>query len=101
MAKKVSFSELINGELPVLVDFSATWCGPCQAMSPILKDVAKVIKGKAKIIKIDVDKNASLAADMGVRGVPTFILFKDGEQKWSQSGMQSAKALEEVINKFA
>jgi len=98
MAKKVSFSELINGDLPVLIDFSATWCGPCQAMNPILKEVAKAIKGKAKIIKIDVDKNPSLAADMGVRGVPTFMLYQNGEKKWLQAGMQSANALENIIN---
>lgn len=98
MAKKVSFKQLINSEKPVLIDFSAVWCGPCQAMNPILKDVAKSVGDKAKIIKIDVDKNATLAADMGVRGVPTFMLFQNGEKKWHQAGMQSAVALENVIN---
>lgn len=98
MAKKVSFQQLINSEKPVLIDFSAVWCGPCQAMNPILKDVAKSVGDKAKIIKIDVDKNATLAADMGVRGVPTFMVFQNGEKKWHQAGMQSAVALEDVIN---
>ncbi len=98
MAKKVSFKDLINSEKPVLIDFSAVWCGPCQAMNPILKDVAKSIGDKAKIIKIDVDKNATLAAEMGVRGVPTFMLFQNGEKKWHQAGMQSAVALEGVID---
>lgn len=98
MAKKVSFKDLINSDKPVLIDFSAVWCGPCQAMNPILKDVAKSIGDKAKIIKIDVDKNPSLAADEGVRGVPTFILYHKGEKKWLQAGMQSATALEDVIN---
>ena len=101
MAKKVSFSELINGDLPVLIDFWATWCGPCKAMNPILKDVAKATKGKARIIKIDVDSNPSLAADMGVRGVPTFMLYQNGKKKWSQAGMQSANALEKIINQAA
>lgn len=98
--KKKSFQDLINGDQPVLVDFFAEWCGPCKAMAPVLKDVAKANSGQAKIIKIDIDKNPALAQQLGIRGVPTFILYQGGEAKWRESGMQTAHGLSEVIAQY-
>lgn len=92
------FNELINSDVPVLVDFFATWCGPCKTMSPILDDVAKQVQGKAKVIKVDVDKNQQAAAAYQVRGVPTLILFKNGKQLWKQSGVVPANELVNLIN---
>ncbi|MBL0341702.1 MAG: thioredoxin [Bacteroidetes bacterium] len=88
-----SFNEMINSETPVLVDFYATWCGPCKMMSPILQDVAGKLGSTAKIIKVDVDKNPQAAAAFEVRGVPTLIIFKNGKQIWRQSGVVQAQQL--------
>lgn len=98
MKKKVSFKDLINGDKPVLVDFSAEWCGPCKAMGPILNEVASEIGEQASIVKIDVDRNPAISQQLGIQGVPTFILYQKGEAKWRHSGMQSAQALTHVIN---
>ncbi len=92
-----TFKELINGKKPVLVDFFATWCGPCKAMTPVLKEVSKQVGDQATIIKVDIDKNPKLAEQLQVRGVPTFVLYKSGKIIWRQSGMQSAHQLKEVI----
>lgn len=92
------FKELINSELPVLVDFYATWCGPCKMMSPILEEVAAKMKGQVKIVKVDVDKNPNAAEAYQVRGVPTLILFKNGKQLWRQSGVVQANQLIQLIN---
>jgi thioredoxin 1 len=92
-----SFSNLINNDKPVLVDFFATWCGPCQTLAPILKDVKAELGDGISIIKIDVDKNQALAAQYQVRGVPTMLLFKNGQQLWRQSGVVSKNDLVNII----
>jgi len=95
------FNDLINGSTPILVDFYADWCGPCKAMAPILKQVAAKTANKARIIKVDVDKNPAVAQKYQIRGVPTLILFQNGEVKWKQSGVVPAPQLVEIINQFA
>ena len=94
-----SFSELINSDKPVLIDFHATWCGPCKAMGPILQDVSKKVDGRAKIYKIDVDKNPKVAAKYHIQGVPTLMVFKNGKMIWRQSGVVPANQLVEVLEK--
>lgn len=96
----LTFNELIAGDQPVLVDFFATWCGPCQMMQPILQDTAKQVSDKVKIIKVDVDKNQLAARNFQVRGVPTLILFHKGEVVWRQSGVVPAHQLVNVINQY-
>ena len=93
MGNKSSFSTIINGELPVLIDFTATWCGPCQTMLPTIKEVASTLKGQVKVIKIDVDKNSQLAQNLGIRGVPTLVLFNKGQEVWRQSGVQTTQSI--------
>jgi thioredoxin 1 len=95
-----NFNEIINSDKPVLVDFFATWCGPCKMMSPILDDLKEMMGDGVTILKVDVDRNPNAAAAYGVRGVPTLILFKSGEIKWRQSGVMAAAQLKEVINKI-
>jgi thioredoxin 1 len=95
---KASFNDIINNDKPVLVDFWATWCGPCVAMAPILKEVAEKVGESAKIIKIDVDKNEQLASRYQIQSVPTMILFKNGQILWRESGMKSVQQLITVIN---
>lgn len=95
--KTKSFSEIIKGETPVLVDFYADWCGPCKMMTPILKDLKKRMGDSIQVIKIDTEKNAAAAIRYQVRGVPTLILFKEGHILWQQSGVVQSGQLESII----
>lgn len=97
----MNFTEIIHQDKPVLIDFFATWCGPCQTMSPVLKQVKDTLKDKVSILKIDVDKNQTIATKFQVRGVPTFVLYKQGKQVWRQSGMITKKELIILIKKFS
>lgn len=96
-----TFSELINGRKPVLVDFHATWCGPCKMMAPILESLKKQVGDTVTIIKIDVDKNPEAAGVYQVQGVPTLILFREGKILWRQSGVVQVNQLQQVINQHS
>ena len=94
------FKQIISEDKPTLVDFFATWCGPCRVQGPILEEVKKRVGDEANIIKIDIDRNQELSAVHNVRSVPTLMIFQKGELKWRQSGVQSCQALEEELSKY-
>ena len=96
MAKE-TFGEIIKGDTPVLVDFTATWCGPCKTMKPILEELHQTMGESLRILKIDIDRNPAAATSLNVSSVPTLMLYKKGQLLWRQSGVQSAKQLQSII----
>jgi len=97
MSTTETFGSIIKGDKPVLVDFFATWCSPCKMMPPILEQVHNQLGEQVRIIKIDVDKNQQLASQLNVSSVPTLAIFKNGEIKWRQPGVQQAGALVNLL----
>lgn len=95
------FEELLNSEKPVLVDFFATWCGPCKMMHPILEELKAKMGDKIRIVKIDIDENQDLAIKYGVQAVPTLMVFKKGKVEWRQTGVRTATDLQREIEKLA
>ena len=95
-----NFNDIINSDKPVLVDFFAEWCGPCQTMAPILKETKAQMGDKATIIKVDIDKNPGAASAFQVRSVPTLIMFKNGKQVWKQSGVIARNELVKLFEQF-
>ncbi|MGN6508254.1 MAG: thioredoxin [Chitinophaga sp.] len=88
-----AFNDLIQSEQPVLVDFYADWCQPCHAMTPVIKEVAKAVEGKARVVKVNIDKNQAAAMQFNVSAVPTFIIFKKGQIVWRHAGMTDKNSL--------
>lgn len=95
---KGNFNELIQSPVPVLIDAYAEWCGPCKVQSPILREIASELGEKVKVIKIDVDKNPQIAGKFGIRGVPTLMIFKNGDMKYRQAGLHTKPQLMNVLN---
>ena len=93
-----TFSELIKSKTPLLVDFSAEWCGPCKMMKPVLEQLKRSMKEKVRIVKIDVDRNTDLARKYNINSVPSLMLFQEGRICWSGVGVVTSKYLENVIN---
>ncbi|HZE84820.1 MAG TPA: thioredoxin [Puia sp.] len=96
-----TFKELIQSEKPVLVDFYADWCAPCKTMSPVIQQVAKLVEGKARVVKINVDKNVQVAQTYGIASIPCFIVFKNGHIVWRHTGTIDKNTLVNVLNQNA
>jgi thioredoxin 1 len=99
--KPSSFSDIIKSDKTVLVDFSAEWCGPCKMMAPILKELKQLAGDQVTILKVDIDKNPTVASSFQIQSVPTLIIFRKGEIKWRQSGVVQARQLKALIDQAA
>ena len=99
MVKQGKFQKLINSNIPVFIDFHAAWCGPCKMMDPVIKELAAEFKDQLRVIKIDIDKNAGLARQLSIRGVPTFAVYHHGKQLWMKSGVMTGSQLRQVLDK--
>lgn len=99
--KKQTFNEIIQGDKPVLVDFYADWCGPCKMMAPVIKQFALEMGDRIRVLKVDVDRNAAVAANYRIQGVPTLMLFRNGNVLWRQAGVVSGSVLKQVIERFS
>ena len=95
-----TFADKINSPKPTLVDFHAVWCGPCKMLEPAIKAVHAKLGDRILFLKVDIDKNPKVASAFAIQGVPTLILFRDGEIKWRQSGVMSAASLEQALRQF-
>ena len=95
-----TFADIVNSPVPILVDFYAEWCSPCKFMAPELVELAGRLGEKAKIVKIDVDKNPAIAENLRIRSIPTLMIFKDGKSLWRQSGAMTADDLEKILRQY-
>jgi len=96
---RAAFSDLINGDKPVLVDFYADWCQPCHILTPIVARIAKAYEGRVKVVKVNVDKNQKVAQQYGVRGIPTLILFHKGQPVWRQVGVVPENVIQAALDR--
>ncbi|UTW63841.1 thioredoxin [bacterium SCSIO 12741] len=95
-----TFKDIIDSDKPVLIDFYADWCAPCKALSPMVQQVAAELGDKARVIKIDIDKNQALASKYQIQAVPTLVVFKNGELKWRQAGVIPAQQIRQAVESF-
>ncbi len=98
---KASFTDIINSETPVLIDFYADWCGPCKAQAPILQNLKQELGDKVTIVKIDVDSNQQLAGKLNIRSIPTMMIFQKGELKWQAMGVQQMQTLKQQVEELS
>ncbi len=94
------FKDIIASDTPVLIDFYATWCGPCKTLAPLIEQAKELLGADAKVLKIDIDKNQELANKLGIQGVPTLMVFKKGELKWRQSGVMPTNQIVAKVKEF-